>query len=93
MTVTIQEFRKSMGDEKIGGLIMSSVMIRCPTTGFAVSTAIETEPSVFRKLPKVVARMRCPACGQEHMWMTSSAWLAGESRPLELVSPTGSEAA
>ena len=47
---------------------MSAVMIRCPITGRAVSTAIETEPSVFRKLPKVAARMHCPACGQDHVW-------------------------
>jgi cytochrome c-type biogenesis protein CcmH/NrfF len=67
---------------------MSSVMIRCPTTGLAVSTEIETEPSVFRKLPKVAARMRCSACGQEHIWMTSSAWLAGDLRALERMPPT-----
>jgi hypothetical protein len=59
---------------------MSSVMIKCPKTGKAVSTEIETEPSVFRKLPSVRARMVCPACGQEHVFMTSSAWLAGEPR-------------
>ena len=59
---------------------MSAVMIRCPVTGRAVSTAIETEPSVFRKLPKVTARMYCPACGQDHV---NSAWLAGELRLVE----------
>jgi len=66
---------------------MSSVMIRCPNTGRAVSTEIETEPTVFRKLPKVAARMGCPACGQEHVWNTSSAWLATEPPPLEQVPP------
>jgi hypothetical protein len=54
---------------------MSSVMITCPITGEPVSTAIEVEPSVFRKLPKISARMVCPACGQEHIWATGSAWL------------------
>ena len=62
---------------------MSSVMIRCPSTGRAVYTAIETEPSVFRRLPKVASRMTCPACGQEHEWMTSSAWLSGGPRLVE----------
>ncbi len=62
---------------------MSSVMIRCPATGRAVSTAIETEPSVFRKLPKVAGRMHCPACGKDHEWTVSSAWLAGEPRLVE----------
>jgi hypothetical protein len=59
---------------------MSSVMIRCPNTGRAVSTAIEVESQVFRKLPKIRARMLCPACGQEHDWNVSSAWLANEPR-------------
>jgi hypothetical protein len=66
---------------------MSAVMIRCPVTGRAVSTAIETEPSVFRKLPKVTARMHCPACGQDHAWTVSSAWLAGEPRLVEQAQP------
>ena len=66
---------------------MSSVMISCPATGHPVSTAIETEPSVFRKLPKVSARMHCPACGQEHLWTVSSAWLAGEPRLVEQPAP------
>jgi hypothetical protein len=71
---------------------MSSVMIRCPNTSLPVSTAIETESSVFRQLPKVGARMHCPACGQEHVWSVSSAWLANEPR-LVAERPTGSEAA
>jgi predicted RNA-binding Zn-ribbon protein involved in translation (DUF1610 family) len=66
---------------------MSSVMIRCPNTGEAVSTAIETEPNVFRRLPKVAARMRCPACGEEHVWSTSSAWLGNDPPALDRLSP------
>ena len=73
-------------------LPMSSVMIRCPTTGRSVSTAIETEAVVFRQLPKVASRMLCPACGQEHVWMTSSAWLAGEPRLVETGRPNGKAA-
>jgi hypothetical protein len=38
---------------------------------------------VFRKLPKVAARMHCPACGKDHVWTVSSAWLAGEPRLVE----------
>ena len=75
---------------------MSSMMIRCHTTGRPVSTAIEIEPSVFRKLPNLRARMLCPACGQEHVWRTSEAWLAGEPRLVEGAGPaseTGIEAA
>ena len=68
---------------------MSSVMITCPNTGRPVSTAIETEPSVFRKLPKINARMVCPACGQEHVWAMSSAWLANEPRLADVGRRTG----
>ncbi|HEY0224259.1 MAG TPA: hypothetical protein VGC38_07090 [Pseudolabrys sp.] len=66
---------------------MSTVMIKCPTTGRPVSTAIETETSVFHQLPQVAARMICPACSQEHIWMKSSAWLAGEPRLVEPAKP------
>ncbi len=61
---------------------MSSVMIKCPSTGRTVSTAIETAQSVFETLPEVPARMICPACGKEHVWMTSGAWLAEEINPV-----------
>ena len=61
---------------------MSTIMIKCPNTGLAVSTEIETEPSVFRQLPKVASRMQCPACGQEHVWRISSAWLSAGPQPV-----------
>jgi predicted RNA-binding Zn-ribbon protein involved in translation (DUF1610 family) len=54
---------------------MPAVMIRCPNTGRAVSTAIETEASVFSRLPTVTARLRCPVCGEEHVWTAKDAWL------------------
>ena len=54
---------------------MGAVMIRCPRSGRAVSTEIETEPSVFSRLPEVAGRMRCPVCGDEHIWSASEAWL------------------
>lgn len=72
---------------------MSMVMIRCPVTGRAVSTAIETEPSVFRKLPRVAGQMYCPACGKDHAWTVSSAWLAGEPRLVASAHPSTTEAA
>ena len=62
---------------------MSSVMIRCPNSGVAVSTQIEMESAVFRNLPRMAARMNRPACGQEHVWMTCAAWLDDEAKPIE----------
>ena len=55
---------------------MAAVTIRCPQTDRSVSTEIETEPSVFRRLPDIAGRMRCPACGDEHVWAARDAWLA-----------------
>ena len=58
---------------------MGTLMIRCPRTGDAVSTEIETEPSVFARLPEVLGRMHCPLCGEEHVWSASEAWLSEAS--------------
>jgi len=69
-----------VGTKMSEGPMISPVMIMCPKTARAVSTAIEVESSVFRKLPKVAARMHCPACGEEHVWSTDSAWLLGGPR-------------
>jgi endogenous inhibitor of DNA gyrase (YacG/DUF329 family) len=72
---------------------MSSVMIRCPITGRPVSTEIEIEPSVFRQLPDMRARMHCPACGRDHDWRVSDAWLAGEVPLVRPVPAAGTQAA
>jgi hypothetical protein len=72
---------------------MSTVMIRCPVTGRAVSTAIETDPATFRKLPTVAGHMLCPACERDHAWTISSAWLAGEPRLVTAARQTKIEAA
>jgi hypothetical protein len=66
---------------------MSSVMIKCPATGRSVSTSIETAAVVFRGLPEVPGRMLCPACGQEHVWAMSGAWLAEEAVPAPALAP------
>ena len=72
---------------------MSAVMIQCPVTGRSVSTAIETDPATFRKLPETTGRMHCPACKQDHVWAISSAWLAGEPRLVEPARPVKIKAA
>ena len=66
---------KNLGSGESGEGLMGAVMIRCPRTGRAVSTAIETEPAVFSRLPQVAGRMLCPDCGHEHTWSASEAWL------------------
>jgi hypothetical protein len=58
---------------------MGMVMIRCPRTNLAVSTEIDTEASVFERLPAVESRLQCPHCGDEHVWTARNAWLAEPS--------------
>lgn len=55
---------------------MATVMIRCPRTDRAVSTEINTEDSIFQRLPEVQSRLQCPACGEVHVWTLRDAWLA-----------------
>jgi hypothetical protein len=64
---------------------MGTVMIRCPRTGDAVSTEINTEAGVFERLPDVASRMTCPACGEVHVWTARDAWLA-DAPPVPLPS-------
>jgi len=60
---------------------MATMMTRCPNTGRAVSTGISTSSVKFDTLPDVGVRMRCPACGRDHVWRKREAWLGhdGES--------------
>ena len=51
-------------------------MTRCPSTGRAVSTGIDTASVIVDSLPDVAVRMRCPACGGEHAWRKRDTWLA-----------------
>jgi hypothetical protein len=57
---------------------MSTVMIRCPTTGKSFSAGIDTDRATFHCLRDSLARSRCPHCGLEHVWWTREAWLEGE---------------
>jgi hypothetical protein len=54
---------------------MGAVMIRCPRTGRAVSTAIETEPAVFSRFPEVAGGCDARIAAKEHTWCASEAWL------------------
>jgi hypothetical protein len=55
---------------------MSILMIRCPQTGQAVSTGIDTDRDSFRKIPEVLGFAYCARCGLEHAWWQDEAWLA-----------------
>jgi hypothetical protein len=54
---------------------MGIVAIYCPRTGREVPTGLETDRDGFHRLKPVVTRMKCPACGSEHVWSKATARL------------------
>jgi predicted RNA-binding Zn-ribbon protein involved in translation (DUF1610 family) len=54
---------------------MGFIAIYCPRTGREVSTGVESDRDAFQKLRPVVVRMKCPACGSEHVWSKATARL------------------
>lgn len=71
---TIRGYLLALGlDEEVA---MSVMVIECPNTGETVSTGVEIDADNFEKLPAVTCTMNCAACGFEHLWMPSDAWLA-----------------
>jgi hypothetical protein len=56
---------------------MATVTIMCSRTGEFVSTGIEMDEAAFAALPVRLSRIRCPACGSEHVWSRATAWLSG----------------
>ena len=61
---------------------MSIIMIRCPNTGEEISTGIETDTRGFSQLPNILTHSPCSACGLEHPWWKSEAWLEDEDNAL-----------
>jgi hypothetical protein len=63
---------------------MGVLTIMCSRTGDYVSAGIEIEPDEFGALPATLSRMRCPACGSEHVWHKGSAWVTEGAAALAL---------
>jgi hypothetical protein len=47
---------------------MAMVMIRCPATGHQAFTGIETDASSVNFIPPINTRLKCPRCGDTHVW-------------------------
>lgn len=62
---------------------MSTIMVICPVTCREISTGIETEADVLRRLPRIQSTVYCPECGEKHFWTCDDALLseAPEHRP------------
>jgi hypothetical protein len=57
------------------------IAMYCPRTGREVSTGVESDREAFQKLKPVVVRMKCPACGSEHVWSKATARLVETMAP------------
>ena len=47
---------------------MAMLMIRCPATGRQAFTGIETSAASLMLIPPINARLKCPCCGDTHVW-------------------------
>jgi hypothetical protein len=61
---------------------MGCVMITCPVTGKPVSTGIDAELAALDQAIPFQAFVHCPACGADHGWSRSDAWIS-EAIPFE----------
>ncbi len=70
---------------------MPTIVVKCPVSGRFVATGIEIDPRSFDRLPEVGAKLRCRACGQEHVWTRADAQLAYHSPPIPVHLRQGAE--
>jgi hypothetical protein len=54
---------------------MLQIMLACTRTGQFVPTGIETDIDTFIALPEALSLTWCPACGSNHYWTKSQAWI------------------
>jgi hypothetical protein len=54
---------------------MGMVMVKCPQTGRAIATGIETDYERFQRCTVFFARTHCPICRTEHPWFARDAWV------------------
>ena len=55
--------------------VMGMVMVKCPQTGQAIPTGIETDRESFARSAVFFARTRCPLCRADHAWFAREAWV------------------
>lgn len=54
---------------------MGMVMIKCPQTGSAIETGIQTDRERFKRSAVFFARTLCPLCQVTHEWFAREAWV------------------
>jgi hypothetical protein len=68
LTVSLQVLSHRARPLALPELAMAMIMIRCPATGHAAFTGIETDASCVNFIPPINARLKCPCCGDTHVW-------------------------
>lgn len=59
-----------------GGYEFGAVFTRCPHTGDALNTGIESDGASLRAVIGIFGRVFCAGCGVEHEWNAAEAWIA-----------------
>jgi hypothetical protein len=54
---------------------MGTVMVRCPKTGWAISTGRYIESRSFSSTPVFFGSTYCPHCRVRHEWFVKDAWV------------------
>ena len=54
---------------------MGMVMVKCPQSGRAIPTGIETDRESFRCSVVFFSRTHCPICCTDHAWFAREAWV------------------
>lgn len=57
---------------------MPNILIRCPASGKAIETGLDTETIIFETLPSIELPASCADCGQVHYWKPHQAWVEGD---------------
>lgn len=66
---------------------MGMVMVKCPETGRAIPTGIESDRETFLRSVVFYANTRCPLCRANHNWFAREAWVEESvARPVALIS-------
>ena len=61
---------------------MPDILIRCPLTGLAVPTGLDTETVIFESLSLLTRLpLDCPKCGKIHRWVPKDAWVQQAVEP------------
>lgn len=65
----------SRAGNRLREIKMGMLMIKCPETGHAISTGIETDGERFRCSAVFFSRTYCRICAATHEWFAREAWV------------------